>query len=362
MSEVQQFRSVLRGYDPAQVEATLRELGTAAEQARAETTRVTSALAAAEAARGELTDAVRERDEQLVALHERLDDAERRAATPTFSDLGERIGEILNLAGEEAESIRSSAAEDADGVRLGAETDASTMRAEADRYAEDVRTKAEIEAARVLEEARSRADQILDEADGQASARREEAEALFEKQRARAAAAAADFETTLAARRDRAAEDFRTQMSQQENSLAAMQERADSLFSDASRTLEEAKAEATTLLESARAESRSLVTSAREQAERVKRDSDRELAALAARRDSITAQLTNVRQMLATLGGGTFAVGAIDDLDTDGSADVVEAEAAAMGVEGAPDVVAEDGDPVLDGEELVVLADDSSSH
>ena len=57
----------------------------------------------------------------------------------------------------------------------------------------------------------------------------------------------------------------------------------------------------------ARQEASAVVGAGREQAERIKRDSDRELAAATARRDSITAQLTNVRQMLATLGGGTFA-------------------------------------------------------
>ena len=38
-------------------------------------------------------------------------------------------------------------------------------------------------------------------------------------------------------------------------------------------------------------------------AERIRSDSERELAAATQRRDSINAQLTNVRQMLATLGG-----------------------------------------------------------
>jgi len=43
-------------------------------------------------------------------------------------------------------------------------------------------------------------------------------------------------------------------------------------------------------------------------AELVKRESERELSALAARRDSITEQLANVRQMLSTLGGSALAM------------------------------------------------------
>nr|WP_284289414.1 hypothetical protein [Angustibacter aerolatus] len=49
---------------------------------------------------------------------------------------------------------------------------------------------------------------LLDDADREATARREEAEAVYEHQRARAAQAAADFETTLAQRRQRAEADF----------------------------------------------------------------------------------------------------------------------------------------------------------
>ena len=54
----------------------------------------------------------------------------------------------------------------------------------------------------------------------------------------------------------------------------------------------------------AKREAEDLVAEARTKAERIRRDSDRELAAVTQRRDSITAQLANVRQMLATLGGG----------------------------------------------------------
>jgi len=62
------------------------------------------------------------------------------------------------------------------------------------------------------------------------------------------------------------------------------------------------------VLDAARVEAAALVSSAKEQAQRIRRDSERELAAATARRDSITAQLSNVRNMLATLGGGA-AVG-----------------------------------------------------
>ena len=46
-----------------------------------------------------------------------------------------------------------------------------------------------------------------------------------------------------------------------------------------------------------------LLAEAKQRAEGIRQNSERELAAATARRDSITAQLANVRQMLATLGG-----------------------------------------------------------
>jgi hypothetical protein len=55
------------------------------------------------------------------------------------------------------------------------------------------------------------------------------------------------------------------------------------------------------------------VAEARNKAERVRRDSERELTAATARRDSITAQLSNVRQMLATLGGASMVEGLVEE-------------------------------------------------
>ena len=57
-------------------------------------------------------------------------------------------------------------------------------------------------------------------------------------------------------------------------------------------------------LSSANEEAESILRDARATAERIRLDSERELAAATQRRDSINAQLVNVRQMLATLSGG----------------------------------------------------------
>ena len=58
------------------------------------------------------------------------------------------------------------------------------------------------------------------------------------------------------------------------------------------------------MLQAAQRESGELVAEARAQADRTRRESERDLAALAKRRDAITEQLRNVREMLSTLTGG----------------------------------------------------------
>lgn len=302
MTDSPAFRSVLRGYEPTQVDQAVHDLRAAVDAARQEAAERTVEVSKLTSLHDELRQHLAARDSEIAGLHE----AQRRAAAPTFADLGQRIGTILGLADEEATELRATAEQQATASRQAAEETASATRADADRYAADVRSRADSECARILEDARSQADEILDAADREASARREEAEAVFESQRAKAAAAAADFEMTLAHRRDKAAEEFTAAMGQHERSLASIQERSSALAAESQAAHESARAEAAAMLDTARAEAANLVAAARDHADRIKRDSDRELAAATARRDSITAQLTNVRQMLATLGGGVI--------------------------------------------------------
>lgn len=299
------FRSVMRGWDPTQVEATLSELTAALDAARREAADRTVELSKVQSAHADLA----RRLEATTARVGELEETQRTAAdtTPNYQDLGERIGKILHLADQEAADLRAGAQAEAQDHRDSAAAAAAAARAEADRYVEDARTRADADAARVLEEARRRADALLDDADRSALARAEEAEALYESQRAKVSAAAADFETTLAARRDKAAEEFSAQLSTHEQSLAEIQARAAALQSESETAHAEARSTADATLEAARSEAASLVQAAREQADRIRHDSERELAAATARRDSINSQLANVRQMLATLGGAALA-------------------------------------------------------
>ena len=298
MSDVT-FRTVMRGYDPTEVERTVGQLRQSADQARAEAADRTVELTKL---RGHVTEL-----EAQLAAHagqlSALQDERAQAAPPSFADLGARVGKILSLADAEAKELLAKAKAEAAALTEQTEAAADQARSSAESYAADVRSKSDAEAARVVEAAKRQSDDILDHADREATARREEAEAVYEHQRARAAAAAADFEQTLAERRDKAAVEFAEQMTANEAATARAEERQAAIEAEAERIRIAAEAQAEAIVRAAQDEAAATVSAARTQAEKVRRESDRELQAATSRRDAITAQLANVRQMLATLGG-----------------------------------------------------------
>ena len=324
-----QFRLVLRGYDPAEVDRV-----------------------AISGARSSARPTRRRRRAELRGI--RWQQAERPSARragpaqpPTFDHLG-AAGRPRSspLADEEAKELRDRAHAEVEDVRKLAEqaADRSARRGRPVRRAEAPRRRR-----------RGRPDRSpTPSAPPTRSATppsatplrcRQEGEAVFEQQRANAARAAADFETTLAERRDRTTAEFQEQQAATQAQLEAM-----------SQQVEETRAAAQREQESGRgggpADRRSTPRSgpqpwsrdARATADRVRTESERELAAATQRRDSINAQLINVRQMLATLSGSAagFAVDPLPDADLPEP----EAEAPAPDVEEA-EPEAEDAAPVV---------------
>ena len=285
MTDNPQFRVVLRGYEPAQVDKRLHELAQQADEARAHA--------------DQLADRVRVLEHQTQFAPD-----EQPAVPATFEHLGQRVASILGLAEEESRELLEKGRALLEGERKQVSEEVSRQRGEADRLAEQTRADADTESARVLEDARRSADDRLDAAERDAAARMQEAEAVYEQQRAKAAQAAADFETTLARRRGAAEEDFTTQMNEHQQRLAEIVSHIDLTRTNAEKMHDEALRENRRLIEEAEKQAATIVGEARGQATRIRADSDRELAAATQRRDSINAQLTNVRQMLATLTGG----------------------------------------------------------
>lgn len=297
------FRTVMRGYDTSQVDRAVTDLQHALDAERAESAERGVQVTKLQAMLDDLAGRVASHQARVQAL----EDERKHTPPPSFAELGERIGSMLSLAQQEAEEMRDRARAEADALITESRDAAARHTDGAHRQATDVTSKAQADATALVEGARRQADEILDQADREATARREEAEAVYEHQRARAAAAAADFEKTLAERRDKAATDFAAQMQANEQLLARAEERLAAFEAEAERLRQESKEHAESLLRSARDEATTLAEQARATAERIRRESQRELSAATARRDAITAQLHNVRQMLATLGAGQVA-------------------------------------------------------
>ncbi|UUZ61301.1 hypothetical protein [Nocardioides sp. B-3] len=281
-----QFRVVLRGYEPAQVDRRLAEL---AER-----------LAAAE----QNTAAYAERV-QLLEQHA-AEGANREAepvAPPTFAHLGERIAQMLTLAEVEAGAVRARG-------RPRRREPPQAGRAVDHRNPRRGRPVCRPAAPRRRRRERSRPDRRpargrRDPRRGRARRRRAppEAEAIYEEQRANAARAAADFETTLAQRRERTAAEFREQQGATQLQLETMASRVEEMRTAAEAEREAADTESRRVLADAQSRATAIVREARANAERIRSDSERELAAATQRRDSINEQLVNVRQMLTTLSG-----------------------------------------------------------
>ena len=357
------FDIARRGYAPQQVDETfaalVRDLTTLRDQRDA----IQRQLAEAQSQLG-----------QVVA------EAEQQ---PTYRGIGDRIERILRLAEEEAEVLRTTTAAEIDRDRGLAEQQIDRIREQADVYAKERRAQADAEAGSIVESARREADALREDAERTSRARKDEAENLFELNRGKAAQAAADFEITLSHRRDQAERDFTNRMEAVEAQLVANEERSEALRLEAEEMRIASERKAAQVLEAARAHAEELVREAATRATRTRSEAERELASMVQRRDSINLQLTNVRQMLATLTGSappidplavhgepelgaTPADEADDEVgDDETAADAVEAEdeltASADSDAAAPaDVAAEDADATEDVTAQADAADQDS--
>ncbi|MEO9138502.1 MAG: DivIVA domain-containing protein [Jatrophihabitans sp.] len=280
------FRTVMRGYEPSEVDRHLADLSNAAA----------SATARADQLAQELENVHRQADE-------RTPDKPKPPSEPTFHDFGKRVGRILAMAEEEAEEMRTAAVKEVQHKLGECESRTTSARADADQYSQETRTNADQEAARIVEEAKRSADQMIDDAERRAMARRGEAEAIYEEQRARSAKAAADFEKTLAERRDKSEQIFQDRTDEMEHELTEARDLVARTRSDSDQLAAEAKRRSAQITAESEQRAEQIVAEASARADRIRDESDRELAAAIQRRNAINAQLTNVRQMLATLSG-----------------------------------------------------------
>ena len=290
------FDVALRGYDRDQVDAHLASLE--------------SEFTAALSERDRLAERVKHLETRVEELHLQSDEerAAAEASAPPLSGFGMRLEKIMRVADDEATALREETQSEIDRERAEARKRVAAMQQAAEKDAAAHRLKMRTEADSLLDKARHEAARVRADADAQAAATREEASGHLESVRARAAQAAADFETALAKRRQKAETDHIARTNSAERELAETVARTDQLRAEAEKMRAEAERRSQEMLQAAQRESAELVAEARAQADRSRRDSERELASLSKRRDAITDQLRNVREMLSTLTGGAVSV------------------------------------------------------
>ena len=206
MTDQHTFRSVLRGYDPAEVDPHIATLRHSLEASRAETAQTAVELSKVQSAHLSAAQVVDAHARRIAALE--AEAAKSDDALPTYEHLGKRVGSMLTLAEAEANDLRAKAKAETDKLQADTKAHVEALRSTAERDAADAVTKAEADATARISDAKRQADDILDHADREATARREEAEAVYEHQQALATAAAADFEKTLQERRQKSAAEF----------------------------------------------------------------------------------------------------------------------------------------------------------
>lgn len=288
------FDVALRGYDRDQVDAHLASLE--------------SEFTGALSERDRLAERVKQLETRVEELHLQSDD-ERPAEQPSsLSGFGARIEKIMRTAEAEATEVREEIRAEMERERAEARKKAAGTQQAAEKDAAAHRQKVQSEASGLLDKARQEAARVRADADAQAAATREEASGHLESVRARAAQAAADFETALAKRRQKAEADHLARTNSAERELAETVARTDQLRAEAEKMRSDAERRSQEMLQAAQRESAELVNEARAQADRTRRESERELSSLSKRRDAITDQLRNVREMLSTLTGGAVSV------------------------------------------------------
>ena len=302
------FDVALRGYDRDQVDAHLASIES----------EFTSALTE----RDRLADRVKALETRVEELHLQPDDdgdphgAEpAQRGGPPLSGFGARVEKILRIAEEEATEVREETRAEIERERAEASKKVGAIREAAEKDAAAHRRKVEQEAAQLLDRARQEAARVRAEAEAHAGATREEASGHLESVRAKAAQAAADFETALAKRRQKAEADHIARTNAADRELAETVARTDQLRAEAEKMRADAERRSQEMLQAAQRESGELVAEARAQADRTRRESERELSTLSKRRDAITDQLRNVREMLSTLTGGVSSAAAEPEPD-----------------------------------------------
>ena len=120
---------------------------------------------------------------------------------------------------------------------------------------------------------------------------------------ARSAQLVGEVERDLAARREAVLSELEGQRTTQAERQAAAEARIEATEAEADTIAERARTRADEVLARARREADTLLSEARARVERIRRDGEREIAALTERREAVSSQLAHLRGLLGAVGG-----------------------------------------------------------
>ena len=318
MIQVPTFRSRLGGYDPSEVEPTVRALVQAANAAVAE---MEQARLQADIEKGRVVE---------------LEMAGAQGADLTLIDIGHRNDRLFTELDQEVRQIRITALAEVERILNDAQQQAAATCNQADSYVASIRSHSEQDAARLLADAQTKANEVTAAAERAAQLKIDQSQAGYDEQRARMAAVTVEFEKTMSDRQDQVEFEFQSRMKVCEAAITEAEQHRAAIEAEMARYLQSRQAEARATLSDAQAHANNTVSQAQIDAEQVRRESEHELQAETARKDAIMSQLSTVRQMLATRLPSKFtsrmdeiaAAGAPVEIGTAaaGAALVVEAE------------------------------------
>lgn len=270
----QEFRLVLHGYEPAEVDALRQAL-------------------------------LSQFDEALANIRPVSDDASITLETPADS-FGKRLTKILSLAEEEASEIRGSAAARAEELRSDVEITTTQLRKDADEYATNRTDEAESFASKLVTDTEAKAAEMVATATSEAAAMREAASTVLDEQKAKAADIEATFERHMESEREKAETKLRAVLDDHQVRMHDLDELLETRRVEGERRHQDALAAARSILEDAHTRADGIVAEATATAESIRVDGEKEVAVISKQRDEINAQLSNVREMLASLTGGSI--------------------------------------------------------
>ena len=313
------FDTVRRGYDPDQVDQAVAALQSTVSRLENQLVVTQQAGQAAANQAQDQQHLVDQLQADLAATRAELKDLSSLEHAD-FSHLGDRVGQILTLAKEEADDLVAKARTQADEQTEQARALADQTRQDAEREAEEVRSKAEADATRTVEEANAHADDVRAQVKSEAAAARDEAAALMDSQRAAATAAAIDFEKTLGERRQEALKSLEADIAARHQEINEATVKLNEIRGEAQKTEFAARERAESIVRAAEQRGDEILIESQTRADQVRDNAERELAAALARRDSINEQLSGVREMLAAYG----SPGASDIIDVTDASEVTD--------------------------------------